>query len=94
MIAARRSGSRFEGHQGTEERVYATSGGLARCPAWWADQSAHPALLYLGEQLASLPFVPFDLFDTLARVLPGGVITAGIDTLVRLITALNALDNP
>ena len=47
------------------------------------------ALLYLGEQLASLPFVPFDLFDWLARVLPGGVVTAGIDALVRLITALN-----
>src|SRR5258706_15367115 len=47
------------------------------------------ALLYLGELLASLPFVPFDLFDWLARVLPGGVVTAGIDALVRLITALN-----
>src|SRR5689334_554792 len=46
------------------------------------------ALLYLGEALASLPFVPFDLFDWLARVLPGGVVTAGIDVLVRLITAL------
>src|SRR5262245_5490331 len=47
------------------------------------------ALLYLGEQLASLPFVPFDLFDWLARVLPGGVVTTGIDALVQLITALN-----
>jgi DMSO/TMAO reductase YedYZ molybdopterin-dependent catalytic subunit len=47
------------------------------------------ALLYLGELLAGLPFVPFDLFDWLARVLPGGVVTAGIDALVRLITALN-----
>ncbi len=47
------------------------------------------ALLYLGEQLASLPFVPFDLFDWLARVLPGGVVTAGIDALVHGITALN-----
>src|SRR5262245_23446313 len=47
------------------------------------------ALLYLGESLASLPFVPFDLFDWLARVLPGGVLTAGIDALVRLITAFN-----
>ncbi len=47
------------------------------------------ALLYLGEQLASLPFVPFDLFDWLARVLPGNVITAGIDALVQLITVLN-----
>jgi len=47
------------------------------------------ALLYLGEQLAGLPFVPFDLFDWLARVLPGRVVTAGIDALVRLITVLN-----
>src|SRR5215211_2431862 len=47
------------------------------------------ALLYLGEQIFDLPFVPFDLFDWLARVLPGGVITAGIDALVRLTTALN-----
>ena len=52
------------------------------------------ALLYLGEQLASLPFVPFDLFDWLARALPGGVVTAGIDTLVRLIAALNLEDLP
>jgi DMSO/TMAO reductase YedYZ molybdopterin-dependent catalytic subunit len=59
----------------------AVLGGLTSLPAL--------ALLYLGEQLASLPFVPFDLFDWLARVLPGSVVTAGIDALVRLITALN-----
>jgi DMSO/TMAO reductase YedYZ molybdopterin-dependent catalytic subunit len=46
------------------------------------------ALAYLGEQLAHLPFVPFDLFDWLARVLPGSVIRTGIDTIVRLITLL------
>jgi len=33
-------------------------------------------LLYVGEQLADLPFPPFDLFDWLARTLPGDVITA------------------
>jgi DMSO/TMAO reductase YedYZ molybdopterin-dependent catalytic subunit len=46
------------------------------------------ALSYLGEQWAGLPFVPFDLFDWLARVLPGNVITVGLDTIVRLITLL------
>jgi DMSO/TMAO reductase YedYZ molybdopterin-dependent catalytic subunit len=47
------------------------------------------ALLYLGEQFAGLPFVPFDLFDWLARVLPGDIITLGIDSIVRLIRTLN-----
>jgi DMSO/TMAO reductase YedYZ molybdopterin-dependent catalytic subunit len=47
------------------------------------------ALWYLGEQLAGLPFVPFDIFDWLARILPGDVITLGIDTIVRTIDALN-----
>jgi DMSO/TMAO reductase YedYZ molybdopterin-dependent catalytic subunit len=46
------------------------------------------ALSYLGAQWASLPFFPFDLFDWLARVLPGRAITAGIDTIVRLVTLL------
>lgn len=41
---------------------------------------------YLGRQWARLPFVPFDMFDWLARVLPGGVINFGIETMVRLIT--------
>ncbi len=47
------------------------------------------ALFFLGEQFAGLPFVPFDLFDWLARVLPGDVITLGIDGIVRTINALN-----
>lgn len=52
-------------------------------------------LLYLGNQLAGLPFVPFDLFDWLARVLPGNVVTAGIDTIVGAITffGLGATDS-
>ena len=44
------------------------------------------ALDYLGRQWAGLPFVPFDAFDWLARVLPGRVISFGIDAMVRLIT--------
>jgi DMSO/TMAO reductase YedYZ molybdopterin-dependent catalytic subunit len=47
------------------------------------------ALFYLGDQLAGLPFVPFDIFDWLARVLPGNLVTLGIETLVNLIAALN-----
>jgi DMSO/TMAO reductase YedYZ molybdopterin-dependent catalytic subunit len=46
------------------------------------------ALSYLGQQWAGLPFIPFDLFDWLARVLPGGLITVVIDTMVRIITLL------
>ncbi len=46
------------------------------------------AVQYLGSQVAGLPFTPFDLFDWLARVLPGGVVTAGIDGLVRALTLL------
>ncbi|MEP7188667.1 MAG: molybdopterin-dependent oxidoreductase [Roseiflexaceae bacterium] len=46
------------------------------------------ALLYLGQQMIGLPFIPFDLFDWLARVLPGGVVTAGIDMIVKLVGVL------
>jgi hypothetical protein len=46
------------------------------------------ALSYLGQQWAALPFIPFDLFDWLARVLPGQIITNIIDLMVRLITLL------
>jgi DMSO/TMAO reductase YedYZ molybdopterin-dependent catalytic subunit len=45
-------------------------------------------LFYLGEQFALLPFVPFDLFDWLARVLPGELIGLSIALIVRLITTL------
>jgi DMSO/TMAO reductase YedYZ molybdopterin-dependent catalytic subunit len=47
------------------------------------------AVLYLGWQLGGLPFVPFDVFDWVGRVLPGAVVTFGIDLIVTLITALN-----
>jgi DMSO/TMAO reductase YedYZ molybdopterin-dependent catalytic subunit len=39
-----------------------------------------------------LPFVPFELFDWLARVLPGGLLTLVIDSLVRVIHGLNLGD--
>lgn len=45
-------------------------------------------LSYLG-QAAGLPFAPFDLFDWIARTLPGDVITLGIDMMVDAIRAIN-----
>jgi DMSO/TMAO reductase YedYZ molybdopterin-dependent catalytic subunit len=46
------------------------------------------ALLYVGEAFAGLPFVPFDVFDWVARNLPGSIITFGIDTMVDTMIAL------
>jgi DMSO/TMAO reductase YedYZ molybdopterin-dependent catalytic subunit len=46
------------------------------------------ALFYLGNALFNLPFVPFDLFDWFTRVLPGGLITFGIDSMVSTLRAL------
>ena len=39
-------------------------------------------LMYLVDKLAGLPFVPFMLFDWITRVLPGGLVTFGIDTMI------------
>jgi DMSO/TMAO reductase YedYZ molybdopterin-dependent catalytic subunit len=47
------------------------------------------ALLYVGEQFANLPFTPFQIFDWLARALPGDAITLGIDAMVELIILFN-----
>lgn len=47
------------------------------------------ALLYLADQVAGLPFAPYDVFDWLTRNLPGDVITRGIDAMVRVINSLD-----
>src|SRR5215510_1063403 len=47
------------------------------------------AVFYLAWRLAGLPFAAFDVFDWLARALPGSVITFGIDAIVSVIRALN-----
>jgi DMSO/TMAO reductase YedYZ molybdopterin-dependent catalytic subunit len=48
------------------------------------------AASYLGWKLGGLPFVPFDLFDWIARELPGSVVTIGIDSAVTILRALHA----
>jgi DMSO/TMAO reductase YedYZ molybdopterin-dependent catalytic subunit len=57
----------------------ALAGALTMAPAL--------ALSYLAFRVAGLPFLPFDLFDWLARVLPGDLVTLGIDTMVTVLRA-------
>jgi DMSO/TMAO reductase YedYZ molybdopterin-dependent catalytic subunit len=45
-------------------------------------------LTYLGNQLLGLPFVPYDIFDWMARHLPGGLVNFVIDTMVKIISTL------
>ena len=47
------------------------------------------AIYYLGQAVAGLPFVPFDLFDQLVRVTPGSVVTLFIDSMVAVILRLD-----
>jgi DMSO/TMAO reductase YedYZ molybdopterin-dependent catalytic subunit len=46
------------------------------------------AVTYLGHRLAGLPFLPFDIFDWLARTLPGSLIARTIDAMVAVIRGL------
>ncbi len=48
------------------------------------------ATSYLGWKLAGLPFVPFDLFDWIARALPGSIVTFGIEAGVVILRVLHA----
>lgn len=47
------------------------------------------AIFYLVAQAVGTPFVPFDVFDWVGRILPGGLITFGIDLIVNTITTFN-----
>jgi DMSO/TMAO reductase YedYZ molybdopterin-dependent catalytic subunit len=47
------------------------------------------AIFYLAFELAGTPFVPFDVFDWVARILPGALIEFVISTMVSLITTFN-----
>ncbi|HEX7975524.1 MAG TPA: molybdopterin-dependent oxidoreductase, partial [Anaerolineales bacterium] len=67
---------------------------MKHLPVWFAGllggltAIAVVALLYLGSRIAGLPFAPYDIFDWMARHLPGALINAVIDTMVRAITTL------
>lgn len=47
------------------------------------------AILFFAWKVAGMPFVPFDTFDWLTRVLPGRLIAFGIGTMVSIIRGLN-----
>ncbi len=47
------------------------------------------AISYLAHALLDLPFLPFDLFNWLARTLPGALISSVIAAMVSIITALH-----
>jgi DMSO/TMAO reductase YedYZ molybdopterin-dependent catalytic subunit len=44
--------------------------------------------LYLLHTILGTPFTPFDVFDALARILPGRLVTFGIDSMVRVLMLL------
>src|SRR5215510_8208557 len=43
------------------------------------------SMLYLLNMALGTPFTPFDLFDALVRILPGPVVSFGIDSMVRVL---------
>ena len=51
-------------------------------------------ILYLGRQLINLPFVPYDLFNWIARELPGSLVTFGIDLMIdtMLLLGISVVD--
>lgn len=46
------------------------------------------ALSYAANQLTGIPLVPFELFELFTRLLPGGLVTTGIETLIAVVRAL------
>ena len=58
--------------------------------AFWGGLTTAPliALMYLGNQLFDLAFVPFDVFDWMTRLLPGPVVTFGIDLMINTLRFL------
>jgi hypothetical protein len=46
-------------------------------------------IFFFAWRVVGLPFVPFDTFDWLTRVLPGRLIAFGIGTMVSIIRVLN-----
>lgn len=47
------------------------------------------ALNYAGFQFAGLPFIPVELFELITRLLPGAVVTVGLETMIRILHTLD-----
>ena len=48
------------------------------------------ALMYFAQKWQDLSFAPFDVFDWIARALPGPLVTFGIDMMIEILIALGA----
>ena len=48
------------------------------------------AMMYVAQHMVKLSFTPFDLFDWIARLLPGPVVTFGIDRMVDMLLLFGA----
>lgn len=46
-------------------------------------------LLFIGHQVAGFPFVPFNVFNNVRDITPGGIITKVIETMNHAISTLN-----
>ena len=57
--------------------------------------AALTAVFYFANQLLDLPFVPYDIFNWITRVLPGDLVTFGIDTMIdtMLLLGINVADS-
>ena len=62
------------GNRGASLAKGAVTGGILTAPLI--------GLMFLLDKLSGLPFVPFMLFDWITRVLPGGLVTFGIDAMI------------
>jgi DMSO/TMAO reductase YedYZ molybdopterin-dependent catalytic subunit len=46
------------------------------------------AISYAGQQISKLPLIPIALFEWITRVLPGGIVTAGLEVMIQTLQAL------
>jgi DMSO/TMAO reductase YedYZ molybdopterin-dependent catalytic subunit len=74
-----------ESSKRASERPGLTTGGLVAAML----TAALISVFYLAWKVFGLPFVPFDAFDWMARILPGQILAAGIDAMVTVIRAFN-----
>ena len=74
-----------ESSKSASERPGLATGGLVAAML----TAALISVFYLAWKVVGLPFVPFDAFDWMARILPGQVLAAGIDAMITVIRAFN-----
>ena len=51
--------------------------------------AALTSVMYLANKLVDLPFIPYEFFDWITRILPGGLVTFGIDLMIDTMLMIN-----